>query len=54
MGLKNLLEEYFRIKFNPELKFDGNLLEYLGFIPCKSCSQHTKNHQDYNNDQRPF
>jgi hypothetical protein len=29
-----LLREYYRVKYNPELKFDGHLLEQLGFQPC--------------------
>lgn len=53
-GLKELLEEYFRVKFNPELKFDGNLLESLGFISCKSCSQDSINKKSDFNNQRPF
>lgn len=36
-GLKNLLETYFRVKFNPELNFEGRLLDRLGFVPCKHC-----------------
>lgn len=35
--VKHLLEEYFRVLHNPELEFDGNLLENLGFSPCRSC-----------------
>lgn len=37
VGLKNLLETYFRVKFNPELNFEGKLLDQLGFVPCKHC-----------------
>lgn len=36
--LKDLLEEYFRVKLNPELKFKNNLLDQLGFKPCKICT----------------
>lgn len=35
--LKTLLQTYFRLKFNPELKFEGALLEQLGFKPCRRC-----------------
>jgi hypothetical protein len=35
--VKELLTEYYRIKFNPELKFEGQLLEQLGFKPCSIC-----------------
>ena len=35
--LKNLLCHYFRIKFNPELEFRGDLLDNLGFLRCKAC-----------------
>lgn len=32
-----LLREYYRVKYNPELEFEGSLLEQLGFAPCRSC-----------------
>lgn len=32
-----LLREYYRIKYNPEIKFEGKLLEQLGFQPCNQC-----------------
>ncbi|MEH1009436.1 hypothetical protein VDP25_16985 [Winogradskyella sp. ECml5-4] len=35
--IKELLIEYYRVLHNPDLKFEGNLLEQLGFKPCKSC-----------------
>ena len=35
--LKNLLIEYYRIKFNPNLNFNENLLEQLGFVECQKC-----------------
>ncbi|MCA2494073.1 hypothetical protein R7P75_23810 [Vibrio sp. 2175-1] len=38
--LKILLTEYFRVKFNPELSFNGDLLIELGFVPCSQCSSH--------------
>lgn len=39
LGLKELLKEYFRVKFNPNLSFDGKLLDELGFKPCAHCSR---------------
>lgn len=35
--VKERLIEYYRIKFNPEMKFEGSLLDKLGFRPCHSC-----------------
>lgn len=35
--LKLLLQEYFRVKFNPYLKFSGRLLKQLNFHACKKC-----------------
>ncbi|MCD8406304.1 hypothetical protein LNI88_11585 [Tenacibaculum dicentrarchi] len=35
--IKELLIEYYRVLHNPDLKFEGNLLEQLGFKSCKSC-----------------
>lgn len=32
--LKILLKNYFRIKNNPELKIESNILDGLGFVPC--------------------
>ncbi len=34
---KELLKQYFRLKFNPDLSFDGKLLEKLSFKKCYSC-----------------
>ena len=36
--IKELLKQYYMVKFNPELSFDGNLLDKLGFRSCSSCS----------------
>jgi len=36
--LKFLLQEYYKIKYNPELKFEGLFLEQIGFTPCKNCT----------------
>jgi hypothetical protein len=38
--IANLLREYYRVKFNPELEFEGCLLEQLGFQPCRKCYGH--------------
>lgn len=35
--IKDLLIEYYRVKLNPDLQFQGNLLEQLGFRACKVC-----------------
>jgi len=35
--IKKLLIEYYRVKYNPELSFDGNLLERLNFRRCSTC-----------------
>jgi hypothetical protein len=35
--LKERLIEYYRVKFNPEMEFEGALLEKLGFRPCSKC-----------------
>lgn len=35
--LINLLYNYYRVKFNPDLKMEGYLLEQLGFRACKHC-----------------
>ncbi|WP_132053119.1 hypothetical protein [Pseudocnuella soli] len=35
--VKSLLVEYYRIRFNPELEFEGKLLEKMGFSQCRHC-----------------
>lgn len=35
--LKKYLIEYYRLKFNPNIKMEGYLLEQLGFRPCSYC-----------------
>lgn len=35
--IKELLIEYYRVLYNPELKFERNLLEQLGFKACETC-----------------
>lgn len=36
--IKKLLIEYYRYKLNPNLGFSNNILESLGFVACKACS----------------
>jgi hypothetical protein len=49
---KDLLIEYFRVKFNPELKFEGKLLEQLVFKLCGLC--YNENLHDTVDDFVPF
>lgn len=35
--LKRMLIEYYRIKHNPEIEMEGQILEQLGFSPCALC-----------------
>jgi hypothetical protein len=35
--LKKILKQYYRVRLNASLKFEGDLLEQLGFIPCSMC-----------------
>jgi hypothetical protein len=35
--LKKYLIEYYRLKFNPDIKMEGYFLEQLGFNPCGHC-----------------
>lgn len=35
--LKELLIQYYRIKYNPDLSFSGDLLDQLNFRPCSNC-----------------
>ena len=37
--LKQMLTEYYRLKFNPEIKMEGKILEMLGFRACRHCYQ---------------
>lgn len=41
--VKKLLIEYYRVKYNPNLKFEGWLLEKLNFRPCSNCSKKVDN-----------
>ena len=35
--IKELLIQYYRVKYNPDLSFSGHLLDQLNFRPCSSC-----------------
>lgn len=35
--VRNLLLEYYRVLYNPQLRFEGDLLSQLNFKPCGSC-----------------
>lgn len=35
--IMELLVQYYRVKYNPDLSFEGNLLERLNFRPCSVC-----------------
>ena len=35
--ITRLLKYYYRTKYNHELKYNENILEQLGFVPCKQC-----------------
>jgi hypothetical protein len=37
--LKANLIMYYRMRYNPDLSFDGKLLDQVGFHPCKQCHQ---------------
>jgi hypothetical protein len=34
---KGMLVDYYRVRFNPDLQFSGDLLEQLGFLKCYHC-----------------
>ncbi len=44
--LKKLLIDYYRTLYNKDLKFLGNLLDALGFLPCLTC------YNNINNDKK--
>lgn len=46
--LKTKLLQYFRVKFNPNLDFDGYLLQRLGFRQCSACKNGPKEENKYN------
>ncbi len=48
MPIKSLLIQYYRIKYNSELSFDGLLLDRLNFKPCSNCCESNKIRDDIN------
>ena len=40
--IKNEFVRYFQVRFNPDLRFDGRLLERIGFVPCSECAPHLR------------
>lgn len=43
LPIRKLLIEYYRIKFNPDLKFAENYMEVLGFKKCGCCQRNEEN-----------
>lgn len=37
--IKRLLKQYYRVKYNKDLSFNGELLEQLNFKPCSFCCE---------------
>lgn len=57
LPIRKLLIEYYRIKFNPDLKFAENYMEVLGFKKCECCKRTEENRYFLNlseNDQWGF
>ena len=42
-SIKQELRTYFQVRFNPELRFEGRLLEQIGFRPCSVCARSRAN-----------
>lgn len=51
--LKKLLIEYYRIKFNPDLKFAETFMEVLGFRKCGTCKKRELELLNQTNSNRP-
>ena len=43
---KDLLLQYLMVKYNPDLKFDGLLLDQLGFKMCHNCYELDSNERE--------
>jgi hypothetical protein len=43
LPIRKLLIEYYRIKFNPDLKFAENYMEVIGFKKCECCKRTEEN-----------
>ncbi|MFT6842274.1 MAG: hypothetical protein ACJASR_001040 [Psychroserpens sp.] len=37
LNLKSLLRNYYRVRFNPEMKFEKSSLDQIGLQPCSTC-----------------
>jgi len=48
--LKKMLIEYYRLKHNPEIRMEGDILEQLGFKPCAFCHDVVFYVENDNND----
>jgi len=48
--LKKMLIEYYRLKHNPEIRMEGEVLELLGFKPCAFCHDDVFFVENSNND----
>ena len=48
--LKRMLIEYYRLKFNPKIKMQGEILEQLGFKSCSYCYDETPINQNIETD----
>lgn len=46
--LKKYLIEFYRLKFNPNIKMEGYFLERLGFLPCRHCHDEEYKPQENN------
>lgn len=46
-----LLIQYYRIKYNPELSFEGQLLNRLNFRPCSQCTDIDDSSNDFPLDE---
>lgn len=51
--LVQLLISWYRSKKNPELKFEGKILDQLGFKPCPACSSKHRIEKDKNDSKNP-
>lgn len=54
LPIKYYLKEYYRVKYNPKLEFQGKLLEQLGFKPCRRCSFGSDNSSTVNDKSLSF
>jgi hypothetical protein len=52
--MKELLLQYYMVKYNPDLNFDGLLLEQLGFKQCSTCHEVNYTPQEKNQAPEPL